>query len=71
MKTQWNYDSTTGRNAASKLDYRHCLNCRTLFAIHPQATRNICDDCEAAVNPAFKRQLEERKSWQRDCVNGR
>jgi hypothetical protein len=54
---------------ATVLDYRHCRECRTQFAVHSTSQRILCDDCEAAVNPSFARQLAERRAWQRDNAN--
>jgi hypothetical protein len=48
------------------LDYRHCSECRTQFAVHPTSPRKLCDDCQGIADPAFKRHLEEREAWLRD-----
>jgi hypothetical protein len=54
-----------------KTEYRHCDECRTMFGVNRLSNRRLCDDCEAAINPVFARQLAERKAWKSDNARGR
>jgi hypothetical protein len=64
--TRWKYIPP---KVITPLDYRHCDECRAQFAVAKVSTRRLCDECEAAINPAFARQLAERRAWERDRAN--